>query len=95
MLICLWEAPGHARPGVGSLPRFDERGGSCRSVAKFRLPVQIIGWRSDGRGSFSELVLFRLVSPPLQPKVVGSFPDMGCMVLQPFTARGNRSYPKF
>jgi hypothetical protein len=35
------------------------------------------------------------VAPYLQLGVVGSLPDMGCMVLQPFAARGNRSYPEF
>jgi hypothetical protein len=50
-------------------------------VAKSRLSILIIGWRSVGRGSFPGLVLFRLVAPPLQPEVVGMFPGMGCMVL--------------
>jgi hypothetical protein len=64
-------------------------------VAKSCLPMLIIGWRSDGHGSFPGLVLFRLVAPPLQLGVVGSFPDTGCMVLQPFAAGGNRSYQEF
>jgi hypothetical protein len=42
-----------------------------------------------------ELVLFRLVTPPLQPRVVGSSPAMGCMVPQSFATGGNWSYPKF
>jgi hypothetical protein len=37
----------------------------------------------------------RLVAPPLQPGVVGSFLGMGCMVPQPFTTEGNRLYPEF
>jgi hypothetical protein len=64
-------------------------------VVKSRLPVLIIRWRSDGRGPFIGLVLFRLVAPPLQPEVVGSFPGMGCMVPQSFAAGGNQSYPDF
>jgi hypothetical protein len=62
---------------------------------KSHLPVLIIGWRSDGRGSFPGLVLFSLVAPPLQPGVVGSFPGTGCMVPQSFAAGGNQSYLKF
>jgi hypothetical protein len=49
-------------------------------VAKSRLPVLIIGQRSDGRRSFPGLVLFRLVAPPLQHGVVGPFSGTGCMV---------------
>jgi hypothetical protein len=78
-----------------SLPWVDERGERGRRVVKSRLPVLIIGWRSDDRGSFSGLVLFRLVAPLLQPGVVGPFPGMWCMVPQPFAVGGNRSYPEF
>jgi hypothetical protein len=46
-------------------------------------------------GLLPELVLSRLVAPPLQPSVVGSFPGRGCMVSQPFATRGNRSYLEF
>jgi hypothetical protein len=46
-------------------------------------------------GSFPGLVLFRLVAPPLQYGVVGLFPGMGSMVLQPFATGGNRLYPEF
>jgi hypothetical protein len=42
-----------------------------------------------------EISSFRLVAPPLETGVVGPFPGTGCMVPQPFTARGNRTYPKF
>jgi hypothetical protein len=35
------------------------------------------------------LVLFRLVAPPLQPRMVEPSPSMGCMVSQPFAAGGN------
>jgi hypothetical protein len=35
------------------------------------------------------------VVPPLQPVVVGSFPDTGCMVPESFAVGGNRSYPQF
>jgi hypothetical protein len=38
---------------------------------------------------------FTLVASPLQSKVVGLFPSMGCMVPQMFAARGNRSYLEF
>jgi hypothetical protein len=51
--------------GPRPLPWVDERGGRGRQVAKSCLPVLIVGWRSDGRGSFLGLVLFRLVAPPL------------------------------
>jgi hypothetical protein len=64
-------------------------------VAKYHLPKLIVRWRSDGHRSFPRLVLFRLVSPHIQPGVVGLFPGMGCIVLQPFAAGGNRSYPEF
>jgi hypothetical protein len=64
-------------------------------VVKSCLPVLIVERRSDDRRSFSGLVLFRLVAPPLQHGVVGPFPSMRCMVIQPFAAGGNRSYPKF
>jgi hypothetical protein len=36
-----------------------------------------------------------LVPLLIRPGVVGSFPGTGCMVPQPFTAGGNRSYPEF
>jgi hypothetical protein len=58
-------------------------------VAKSYLATLIIGWRSDGRRSFPGLVLFKLVAPPLQPRVVGPFPGMRCMVPQSFDIRGN------
>jgi hypothetical protein len=64
-------------------------------VVKSRMSVLIIGWRSDGHRSFPRLVLFRLVTPPLQPRVMGSFPITGYMVPQPFAAGGNRSYLEF
>jgi hypothetical protein len=35
------------------------------------------------------------VAPPLQPRVVGPFPGMWCMVSQPFASRGNFSYLEF
>jgi hypothetical protein len=39
----------------------------CSSVAT------VMGEREDRYGSFPGLVLFRLVAPPLQPGVVGSY----------------------
>jgi hypothetical protein len=36
-----------------------------------------------------------LVAPPLQPKVMGSFPDTGCMVPKPFAAGKSQSYLEF
>jgi hypothetical protein len=36
-----------------------------------------------------------LVDPPLQPRMVGPFPSMGCMVPQPFATGGNRPYLEF
>jgi hypothetical protein len=95
MLIHMREAPGHTWPGGGSLPWVDERGRRGRWVVKSWPSVLIIGWRSDDRGSFLGLVLFRLVAPPLQLRVMGQFPDMRCMILQPFAAEGNRSYLEF
>jgi hypothetical protein len=41
-------------------------------VVKSCLPMIIVGRRSDGRGSFLALVLFRLVASPLQLRLVGS-----------------------
>jgi hypothetical protein len=46
-------------------------------------------------GLLPGLVLFRLVAHPLQPRVVGSFPGMRCMVPQSFATGWNQSYPKF
>jgi hypothetical protein len=46
-------------------------------VAKSHPLALSVGWRSDGHGSFPGLVLFRLVTPPLQPKVVGHFLAQG------------------
>jgi hypothetical protein len=34
-------------------------------------------------------------TPPLQPRMVGPFPSMGCMVPKPFTTGGNRPYLEF
>jgi hypothetical protein len=64
-------------------------------VVKSRLPTLNVGWRSDGHGSFPRLVLYRLVAPPLQSEVVDPFFCTGCMVSQPFAARGTRSYLEF
>jgi hypothetical protein len=75
--------------GPGSLSRVDERGGRGRRVVKSRLPLLIVGQRSDGHKSFPGLVLFILMAPPLQHEVVGPFPDTGCMVPQPFAAGRN------
>jgi hypothetical protein len=78
MFIRLREAPGHAWPGARvSVPDRQEK----------RMPI--VGQRSDGRRSFSGLVLFRLVISLLQFRVVGQFPDTGCMVPQQFAAGGN------
>jgi hypothetical protein len=62
--------------GPGLCPRSMRE---ARGADRWRNPVYvlIIGWRTDGRGSCPELVIFRLVAPPLQPKVVGPFPGMG------------------
>jgi hypothetical protein len=90
MFICCAEPPGTFDRGPGSLPRVIERGGRGRQVVKSRLRTLIVGWRSDG-GSFSGLVLFRFVAPPLKPGVVESFPGTGCMIPQPFATGGNRS----
>jgi hypothetical protein len=95
MLICCENPPSTLDRGPGSLPRVDERGVRGRHVAKSHLPMLIIGWRSDGRGSFLGLVLFRLVAPPIQHGVVGLFPGMEYMDPQLFPARENRSYPEF
>jgi hypothetical protein len=48
MLIHCEKPPGTLYWGPGSLPRVDERGMRGRQVAKSRLPMLIIGWRSDG-----------------------------------------------
>jgi hypothetical protein len=64
-------------------------------VAKSRLPALIVRWRSDGRGSFLGLVLFRFVSPPLQLRGVGLFSGTRCVISQPFSAGGNQSYLEF
>jgi hypothetical protein len=47
------------------------------------------------RGSFLGLFLFRLVTIPLQPKMVGPYPDTECMFSQPFVAGGKltQHYP--
>jgi hypothetical protein len=37
----------------------------------------------------SEIVIFMLIAPPLQPEVVLSFPGTRCMVTQSFAAEGN------
>jgi hypothetical protein len=41
---------------------------------------------------FTEINLFWLVGPSLQPGELGLFPGTGCMVLQPFADGGNQSY---
>jgi hypothetical protein len=75
--------------GPGSLPRANERGGKGRQVVKSCLPMLNRRVENRRRGRSSGLILFWLVAPPLQPRVVGLFPGMGCMVPQPFAARGN------
>jgi hypothetical protein len=63
-------------------------------VTKSRLSTLITGRRSGGVDrSWDQF--FLCWCPPLQPGVVGLFPGTGCMVLQPFTAGGNQSYPEF
>jgi hypothetical protein len=42
-----------------------------RQVVKSYLPTLIIGWRSDGVDYSQDLILFRLVAPPLHPGVAG------------------------
>jgi hypothetical protein len=47
----------------------------CRKVVKSCWPMLIVRkWRS---GSFLDVIHFRWVAPPLQPGVVGSYPEQG------------------
>jgi hypothetical protein len=43
----------------------------------------------------SRSILFRLVTPPLQPGSGGAISGTWCMVPKPFATGGNQSYPKF
>jgi hypothetical protein len=81
--------------GLGSLSQVNKRGRRGKRVVKSRLPMLIVGQRSDGHGLFPKLVLFILVAPPLQPGVVGPFSVTRCMVPQRIAAGGNQSYLKF
>jgi hypothetical protein len=45
-----------------------------RQVVKSCLLTPIVGWKKRKHGLLFELVLFRLVGPPLQPGVVGLYP---------------------
>jgi hypothetical protein len=47
-------APGTLDWSPGSTPRVGERGKRGRQVAKSRLPMLIIGWRSDGMDRFRD-----------------------------------------
>jgi hypothetical protein len=59
LIYCGKPPPPHTLDrGPRSLPQVDERGGRGRQVAKSRLPALIVGWRSDGRGSFLGLAFF-------------------------------------
>jgi hypothetical protein len=53
----------------------------------------IVGWGNDDADHFIKMSLFRSVGPSLQPREVGLFLGIGCMVPQPYAAGGNRSYP--
>jgi hypothetical protein len=44
-----------------------------RQVAKSCMPAPIVGWKKCKRGLLSGLVIFRLVTPPLQAGVVGFY----------------------
>jgi hypothetical protein len=44
-----------------------------RQVAKFCLPVPIIQWKKRKRGLLKGLILFRMVTPSLEPRVVGLY----------------------
>jgi hypothetical protein len=81
--------------GPESLPWADERDGKGRQVVKSCLPTLNSRVENRRRGWSSGLILFRLVAPPLHPRVVGPFPGTGCMVPQPFAAGGNRLCPRF
>jgi hypothetical protein len=48
ILIRCGQPPGMLDQGPWSRPRVDESGGRGRQVAKSRLTVLIVGWRSDG-----------------------------------------------
>jgi hypothetical protein len=65
----LLRAPGHVWPEA----RVEEGGRTVRQVAKSCLPAPIVGWKKCNRGLLPGLVLFRLVAPPLQPRVVGLY----------------------
>jgi hypothetical protein len=41
------------------------------------------------------LVLFRLMTPHLQPGVLGAISGMGCVVPHPLATGGNLSYAEF
>jgi hypothetical protein len=49
------------------------RGGMDKQVVKSYLHVPIVGWKKRKRGLLLGLVLFSLVVPPLQPRVVGLY----------------------
>jgi hypothetical protein len=58
-------------------------------VVKSYPPTLIVGWRYDDTSHFTEISLFMLMDPSLQPREVGFFPGMGWMVPQPYAAGGN------
>jgi hypothetical protein len=54
-----------------ALPWVEEEGETGGQVVKSCPLVPIVGWRGEGAACSWDLVLFRLVAPPLQPRVVG------------------------
>jgi hypothetical protein len=73
MLICYGKTLCAFYQGPEFLPRVLETGGMGKLVVKSCLPTPIVGRRSDGMDYCWDLVLFRLVSHPLQPGMVVSF----------------------
>jgi hypothetical protein len=61
--------PGPSWVGVGGRPG--------RQLVKYCLPTTIINERKRWRGLLSGLILFRLVAPPLLPRVVGPYSVWG------------------
>jgi hypothetical protein len=73
-------------PHLGSLGKAD----GWRKSRPLTLNHKVEDW---GTTCYVTLInFFRLVGPPLQPVEVRLFPGIWCMVPQPYTAGGSRSY---
>jgi hypothetical protein len=92
-IYAILEAPSGAIGCLGP-SRVREGGGSGRQVVKSCLPMSTVMRKRDD-ADCSQVQFFLGWWPSSSAKSGEAISGIGCMVPQPFDARGNRSYPEF